>query len=123
MYFYKLFFGYLILLISFQTHVFSSYIHDLSKIKDDYIPSWFVIGPFPSGNLDIDYFAAEMEKGEKTLSEKYIAPESHVTFQGNDLYFRDQNSSGNVLDLINSVGNSPGAFAYAYCVLVSYHND
>ena len=119
MYFYKLLFGYLILLFSLQTHVFSGYIHDLSKIEDNYIPSWFVIGPFPSGNLDIDYFAAEMEGGEKTLSEKYIAPESHVVFQGNDLYFRNQNCSGNVLDLINSVGNSPGAIAYAYCVLVS----
>lgn len=106
------------MLISLQTHVFSSYIHELSHIEDDYIPSWFVVGPFPSGNLDIDYFAAEMEGGEKALSEKYIAPESHVNFQGSDLYFRERNSSGNVLDLINSVGNSPGAVAYAYCALV-----
>ena len=105
MYFNKFLFASLIMLISLQTHVFSRYIHELSNIEDNYIPSWFVVGPFPSGNLDIDYFAAEMEGGEKALSEKYIAPESHVNFQGSDLYFRERTSSGNVLDLINAVGN------------------
>merc|ERR1712096_559003 len=117
--FHKLLFGLFTLSVLLQTHVFANYIHNLSDIGDNYIPSWFVVGPFPSGHLDIDYFAAQMEGGERELSEKYIAPESRIAFQGNELYFRERKSSGNVLDLIDAAGNSPGAVAYAYCALVS----
>ena len=82
-------------------------------INGEYIKEWLILGPFFPDDLDKDFLADA--GGEANIEPK----ESDVatTTDGRTLTWKRYESRGNVVDLLDAVGEYEYATAYAFCVL------
>ncbi len=84
-------------------------------VDGEYIKEWLVLGPFFPNALDKDFLASV--GGEAKVHPK--AGDTVTTTDGKSLTWKRYTSKGNIIDLLDAVGNHQNATAYAFCLLQS----
>jgi len=83
-------------------------------VDGEYIKEWLVLGPFFPNNLEMDFLADV--GGEENVEPK--EGDSVTTAEGRTLTWKRYTTKGNMIDLIDAVGNHEKATAYAFCLLL-----
>ena len=85
----------------------------LHIVDGEYIKEWLVIGPFIPDALATDFLADA--GGEAQIAPN--ADDSVITQEGKRLTWKGYTTRGNIIDLIDAVGNHENVTAYAFCML------
>jgi len=101
-------------------------------LSDKYLTEWLVLGPFFPDDLKTDFLTdvggegnVEPKEGETVTSgSRSLALERSEgnrakPEEGTTLTWKRYQAKGNVIDLIDAVGNHKNATAYAFCVMQS----
>ncbi len=84
-------------------------------VDGEYIKEWLVLGPFFPDNLDTDFL--ESAGGEANINPK--EGDTVTTADGKTLTWKRYTVKGNIVDLLDAVGNHENTTAYAFCLLQS----
>ena len=85
------------------------------KIDGEYIKEWLILGPFFPDDLDEDFLADT--GGEANIEPK--EGDAVTTTDGRTLTWKRYEARGNVVDLVDAVGEYEYATAYTFCILQS----
>jgi len=97
----------------------------IHTVDGEYIKKWLVLGPFLPDDLNADFLAdvggeanVEPKEGD-TVGFDTQSYSTQATEQETTLTWKRYQAKGNVIDLIDAVGNHENATAYAFCILRS----
>ncbi len=82
-------------------------------IDREYIREWLVVGPFFSDDLEKDFLADV--GGEANIHPQ--EGDTVTTADGTSLTWKRYTAKGNIVDLLDAIGNYEYTTAYAFCVL------
>ena len=86
-----------------------------SDVNGGYIKEWLVLGPFFPDDLETDFLSDV--GGEVNIQPK--EGDTLTTTDGTTLTWKRYTSKGNIINLLEAIGNHKNATAYAFCVLQS----
>ena len=87
-----------------------------APIDGDYITEWLVLGPFFPGDLKIDFLTdAGGEAGIQPREDDIL-----TIADGRTLTWKRYTTKGNIIDLIDAIGDYENAIAYAFC---TWHSE
>jgi len=97
----------------------------IHQINEEYIKEWLVLGPFFPNDLEMDFLAEvngdaniQPQEGD-TVGFDTQSYSTQATEDGRELTWKRYNSSSDIIDFLDAIGDYKNATAYAFCVLKS----